>query len=197
MWLAGGAMTEEGTPESPVPDPNPELVAKLETLAARLRSVSRGAGVLRLEDVWAGTEEELLEAVRTQGVSGLEDIAVLHDAGRVYVYSSTRMTPQYALMSARADADDLRHAVAETVRSDSMVYPRPTAVEFFCGAPYFFSPEAVDEAIGRLLGDPQYRDIQEIRASNGARYLYSSDHMVAPLAQSLAEWDAVDRFNNF
>ena len=55
----------------------------------------------------------------------------------------------------------------------------------------------MDEAIGHLLGDPQYQDIQEIRASNGARYLYSSDHMVAPLAQSLAEWDAVDRFNNF
>jgi hypothetical protein len=191
-------MSEEAAPEAPPPPPpDPEMLAALETLAARLRSVSKGAGVLRLEDVWGGTEEALLEAVRTQGVAGLEDMALLHDGGRTYVYSSRRMTPQYALMSARADADDLRHAIAETVRSDSVVYPRPTAVEFFCGAPYFFAPDAVDEAIGRLLGDPQYQDIQEISASNGARFLYSSAHMVAPLAQSLAEWAAVDRFNNF
>jgi hypothetical protein len=184
---------EDGVPEAP----DPTLLPRLEALAAKVRSASRAAGVVRLDDIWTGTEEEFLEAVRTEGLSGFDDIALIRDAGRTYVYSSRRMTGEYALLAARADADDLRHAVAETVRSDSIIYPRPTPIEFFYGAPYFFSPEAVDAAVDGIAGDPQYADICQLRASNGALFLYSSDHMQSAYAQSLAEWAAVERHQNW
>ncbi len=177
--------------------PDPTLLARLDALARKVRSASRAAGVVRLDAVWTGTEEELLQAARAEGVSGFEDITLIRDAGRTYVYSSQRMTTQYALQAARAECEDLRHVIAETVRSDSVVYPRPTPVEFFYGAPYFLSPEAVMAAIDALSSDPQYADIRRLNASDGSLFLYSADHMHPGSAQALAEWDAVERFQNF
>jgi hypothetical protein len=176
---------------------DPTLPARLEALAARVRSASRAAGVVRLDDVWTGTEEEFLQLLRADGVSGFDDIEVIRDAGRTYVYSSRRMTSQYALLAARAECEDLRHTIVETVRSDSVVYPRPTSVTFFYGAPCFFSPEAVAAAIDALSSDPQYADILQLNASDGSLYLYSADHLHPAYAQSLAEWDAVERYQSF
>jgi hypothetical protein len=177
--------------------PDPTLLERLEAVAVKVRSASRAAGVVRLDDVWTGTEEEFLQAVQTEGVSGFEDLALIQDAGRTYAYSSKRMTSQYALLAARAECDDLRCAIVANVRSDSELYPRPTPLSFFYGQPYFLSPEAVAAAVEGILADPQYADILQIAASDGTPYLYSSDHMPQAYAQSLAEWDAVDRLNNF
>ena len=180
-------------PESP----DPTLSARLETLARKVRSASRARCVVRLDDVWTGTEEEFLQSARAEGVSGLEDIALIRDAGRTYAYSERQMTSQYALQAARAECEDIRHVIAETVRSDSVVYPRPTPVQFFYGAPYFLSPEAVMAAIDALSSDLQYADTQRLNASDGSLFLYSADHMHPGHAQSAAEWDAVERFQNF
>ena len=43
-------------PESP----DPTLLARLEALAINVRSARRAAGVVSLDDVWTGTEEEFL-----------------------------------------------------------------------------------------------------------------------------------------
>ena len=180
-------------PESP----DPTLLARLDALADRVRSASRARGVVRLDDVWTGTEEEFLHVARGGAVSGLEDIALIRDGGRTYVYSERLMTSQYALLAARAESEDLPYIIAETVRSDSVVYPRPTSVQFFCGAPYFLSPDMVAAAVEALSSDPQYADIRQLRASDGSLYLYSAEHMHPAYAQSLAEWDAVGRFQNF
>ncbi len=94
------------------------------------------------------------------------------------------------------DTLDAVGAIAEAVRRDSAIYPRPTPVAALCEAP-FGLPEADAPAIlDRLLADPSCSDIRLVAASDGSRFLYSSRHMSDVLASSRAEWMAVGHPQN-
>jgi hypothetical protein len=152
--------------------------------------------VVRLDQVWGGTEDEFLKSIRTDAVLGFEDIALIRDFGRAYLYSERHMTGQYAEAAARAQCEDVRHVIAETVRADSVTYPRPTSVEAFTEPPFLLSRKALTAVIDGISGDPKYADIRPLRASDGSLFLFSSDHLDPAYAESLAEWIAVGSLKN-
>lgn len=175
---------------------DPVLLERLEALATKVREASRSASVVGLDQVWTQSADEYVKSGGAGAVSGFEDIAVVRDHGRAYLYSERHMTRQYAEAAATAQWEDIRHVIAETVRADSITYPRPTSVEAFSEPPFLLSPEALTAAIDVISGDPSYADIHPLRASDGSLFLFSSDHLDPAYAESLAEWLAVGSMNN-
>ena len=116
--------------------------------------------------------------------------------GSVYLYSERHITANYAALLARMEEDDPLAAIAETVREESRVYPRPTNVSLFTVTPFDMDPSDVEQRVAALLQDPGYDDIRQIRASTGAVYLYSEQYLKGDLARSLVDWQEVGQYEN-
>lgn len=163
--------------------------------AARLVRDESGAGrITPLERAWEGRLEDLQAALDEDGDAN--DIRVLHEGGRVFLFSGISMTAAYASLAARADSGSIVSAIAETVRHDSRVYPRPTPLSAFSGPPFNLSPDALAASLEEVAADPSLSDIKEVRASDDSVFLYSSDEMDPGQALSRAEWMAVGRYEN-
>jgi hypothetical protein len=116
--------------------------------------------------------------------------------GAIYLFSETYMAPGYATLLGRAAAKDPLATIAETVRDNARIYPRPTSIKSFEETLFDINPAELEAHVARLLEMPEYEDIKKATASNGAVYLYSITHMAEGQAQYLAEWDAVGRDAN-
>lgn len=181
-----------------MPEPlEPTVAERLQALALEVREASRELRVIPLADIWTGTEDEYLLAAGTEAMAGCEDVAFIRDGERIYLYSERSMTRPYAEAVARTQCDDKRHTIAETVRADSITYPRPTPLSTFSESPFMLSPETVAAAVEALAGDPNFSDIQQTCASDGTPFLFSSIHMNPAHARSLAEWIAVESLQNW
>jgi len=165
-------------------------------LAVRVRQASREGKLVPLEEAGQGSEAEFLAWKRTQETSTVDDIVSICELGQVYLYSELHMTRSYAQMLARAGCRDIRRAIVQTVRDESAAYPRPTPMESFRKPPFSFSAEALQQACEAILGNPEYADIHQIRASNGSVFLFSSTYMDPAHAASLADWLAADHLRN-
>ncbi len=169
---------------------DPALRQRLQAVATEVLEAARSSRVVALDEVWTGTEEEYLRASALP--VGCGDIAVIRDSGRVYLYSEILMTRPYAESCAQSRCDDKRHVIAETVRAESLTYPRPTPVSAFSEPPFLLSAETAAAAIATFAGDPSFADIQQISASDGTPFLFSSRHLAPAHACALAEWIAVE-----
>jgi hypothetical protein len=178
---------------TPTESLEPALRQRLQALATDVREASRSARVVALEDVWSGTEEEYLRSIAFHAEAGCDDVALVRDSGRVYLFSQLLMTRPYAEACAQSQCEDKRHVIAETVRAESLTYPRPTSVATFGEPPFMLSTESVDAAIAAFAGDAAYDDIQAVSASDGTPFLFSTNHLTPAHARSLAEWIAVER----
>jgi hypothetical protein len=116
--------------------------------------------------------------------------------GAAFVYSETYMTRNYAEILARVEAKDPLVVISETVREESRVYPRPTAIELFREPVFGIGSTEIETHVAHLLEQPEFTDIKQVIASNGARYLYSELYMSKDLASSTVEWLEVERFEN-
>lgn len=117
---------------------------------------------------------------------------VRHEEDVIY-YSNKHISNTYADLLIRLEKGDLLELIAHTVRHESKIYPRPTTAEVFLGSPYNFTKKQLPELLKKLYENEAYQDIQEVRASNDALYLYSTLHITATYAQSLAEWIEVEQ----
>lgn len=169
---------------------------QLEALADNVRQVSRAAHVIRLDEAWAETEDELSALLQDPDAADYQDLAMVHEGDHTYLYSTAFMTEQYATVAARKEEGDPVRMIAETVRYDSETYPRPTQLQVFELDPYILSPDEALDAVKRMSEDPRYADIKLIRASDGTPYLFSAGRMHPDHAQSLAEWFSVGQFNS-
>jgi hypothetical protein len=175
----------------------PTLAERLQALAVQVRISSRNLQLVRLSEVWATSEEEYVEASGSNAMAGCEDILLIRDHGDVFVFSELSMTPRYAEAVARTQCDDKRHTIAETVRADSMTYPRPTPLSIFSESPFGLSTDAVLAAVQAFSDDPTFADIQQTSASDGTPFLFSAAHMDRTHARALAEWIAVESQQNW
>lgn len=166
---------------------------KLEALAEKVRGASRAGVLVRLDEVWPGGEHEF---VTLPAEARIPDIVEIREGEKTYLYSDRHMTRAYAEAAALSASGDPQRIIAATVRSDSAGYPRPTPVATFRGQPYCLSKEEVTAAVGRMRVSPQYADINQVCASDGAEFLFSSDHLSREQAASMAEWIAVGRHDN-
>jgi len=122
----------------------------------------------------------------------LYELAV-EDGSRRY-YSSHFMTETYARILLQKQGDP-RRLIAETVRKNSAVYPRPVPLDIFTQPPFDLARQEVLNNLERMAADEQYRDILPTTTSAYSVFLYSTLHL-EPDASMLAEWFDVGRFNN-
>jgi hypothetical protein len=173
-----------------MPDMNAE---EFEVLVETVRKAACAGELVRADEVYPGGEAEFAALIAASGAS---DLAWIHESDKAYLYSDHHMTRAYAEAAALGASGNPLRMISATVRSDSVTYPRPTPVETFYGKPFCLSAEEVAAAVARMHMDSRYADITAARASNGAEFLFSSDHMSCDQAASMAEWLAVGQDNN-
>ena len=136
----------------------------------------------------------LAEMLKDERFQDMQSITVA--TGVDFLFSETYITKNYAAILARAEANDPGVTIAETVREESRLYPRPTNVVLFEEQVFNITPEQLETFLAHSLGRQEFQDIRLIQASTGARYLYSNLHLSADYAQSLVEWEEVGRDQN-
>ncbi|RPJ81925.1 MAG: hypothetical protein EHM13_09715 [Acidobacteria bacterium] len=166
----------------------------IDRVAGVVRAESSGGRPTRMESAWDGSVEDLQSALAESGDAG--DITVLQEGGKVFLFSDRWMTVAYASIAVRAEAGSSTSSIADTVRHDSRLYPRPTPVVTFLAPPFNLSPDQLDAALDAISADASLGDIKRICASDGSVFLYSSAEMDAGQAASRAEWMAVGRYEN-
>ena len=129
-------------------------------------------------------------------VEGSEDLHELasQDGSRHY-YSSHFMTGAYARILLQKKGDQLR-LIAETVRENCALYPRPVPLDIFTQPPFDLARQEVLEDLERMAAEEEYRDILPTTTSASRIFLYSTLHLELEYASMLAEWLDVGQFNN-
>jgi hypothetical protein len=129
-------------------------------------------------------------------VEGIEDLHYLAapDGSRSY-YSSNFMTEAYAQILLRKQGDRLR-LIAEVVRGNSALYPRPVPLDIFTHPPFEFTQQEVLNDLERMQGEAEYRDIVPTTTSTSRVFLYSTLYLEPDHASMLGEWFDVGQFNN-
>jgi hypothetical protein len=129
-------------------------------------------------------------------VEGSEDLHELasQDGSRHY-YSSHFMTGAYARILLQKKGDQLR-LIAETVRENCALYPRPVPLDIFTQPPFDLARQEVLEDLERMAAEEEYRDILPTTTSASRIFLYSTLHLEPEYASMLAEWLDVGQFNN-
>lgn len=125
-----------------------------------------------------------------------QDIVEVEGQKSHYYYSTHSMSDNYAKLSILAQEKDHCGVVAEVVRFECVTYPRPYSVEMLHYAPFWMTDEEINAALLGLKTKADCQDIQEVRASNDAVYLFSQQHMNKAMAQGLCEWIEVEQFAN-
>ncbi len=116
------------------------------------------------------------------------------DGTRSY-FSSQTMTREYASMLLQRHDDPLR-LIAEVVRQNSAVYPRPVPLDMFAQPPIEMNGEQILDCLNRIATEEEYRDIASTVTSTSTTYLYSTLHLEPDHASMLAEWFDVGQFEN-
>lgn len=167
----------------------------VETLINAIRQASQTARLSTLEELQAlvapaGNPEELLADTEAA------DIKMMRGSNTVYFFSDSTMTDVYALHLFRISERNPLRMVAETVRDESRLYPRPTPAYTFLGTPFNLSQGELEMVLGQLNDNPEMQDIRTVTVSNGALYLFSTDYLSIPYGEYLAEWNEVGQAEN-
>jgi hypothetical protein len=128
-----------------------------------------------------------------EGSADLNDLAA-QDGARSY-YSSDFMTEAYARILLHKQGDRLR-LIAETVRENSALYPRPVPLDLFTKPPFELTQQEVLNDLERMGSEEEYRDIVSTMTSTSRVFLYSTLHLEPDHASMLAEWLDVGQSNN-
>lgn len=194
-----GAETEvkaevEAAPEAIAPDDPAVRVAehiRAESRAERLVDPS-----VFTEEAFSLTENELAQVwVQFATEEQYADIVRTADerTGVEYLHAEYILSVAFAKLMLRKQANDPQYLIAEVVRENSELWPRPVAASFFSDTELFsMTADEVGDVVKAMMADPAYADIKSVTTSNGAIYLYSDRFMVGPVAQRKAEWVEVE-----
>lgn len=117
--------------------------------------------------------------------------------GELFFFSDRYMGAGYARVLARAAGKDPCATVAETVRDESRIYPRPTCVLRFLETAYSIQESELKTVVEKMLERPEFDDIRLIvHPTTGGVYLYSIRHLDQRTAESLMDWEEVGRDAN-
>ena len=117
-----------------------------------------------------------------------------HD-GLPRYYSEQYMSVAYARLLVQKEGDPLV-LIAETVRENSKVYPRPISRDTFKNEPFALTEEEMVTCLEKMKAGDQYNDIAQTVTSEGVVYLYSTLHLDPDYASMLAEWVDVGQYRN-
>ena len=129
---------------------------------------------------------ELLAAYLDKLVFEYNEIAFMtSDNGQPLYYSTQFMTESYAEFILKKGNPLF---IAEIVRENSQIYPRPVPLDFFLDDPFNFSMKQIGDFMDSTNMTPELQDIRSVTSSTGKVFLYSSRSLDRDHAQALAEW---------
>jgi len=169
--------------------------------AARLLPSSELTGIMEAstrgsasEPAGAPLSAGELEALIAEAAE--DDIKLMRGTRDIYYFSETHITAAYALHLFRVMERDPARMVADTVRDESRIYPRPTPAYIFLESPFNMSEAELDGVLWQISQRNDMTDIKSTTVSNGALYLYSTLHLTVPHAETMAEWNEVGQAEN-
>lgn len=143
-----------------------------------------------------GEAPSALDEILRTALAAHPDLAVVEEGtGERRFYSSQFMTVAYAGLLLRNEGDR-RCLIAETVRENSSLYPRPLPLGAFEQPPFCLTREELLACVQEMASEKVFRDIARTRTSAGNDYLYSTAHLDPDYAASLAEWIDVGQYEN-
>lgn len=175
-----------------------EIIRK-KSQAGQLASENEIFQELLNRDILKGDGEEsqhLFKEILEETLNRYEDLEKLPDKGEEpRFYSSQFMTESYTRILSQKETN-LLLLIAEVVRENSAVYPRPVPLDLFGDSPFNLSQDQLQGYLEQMAREEGYRDIKQTTASTGNVFLFSSLHLEPDYASMLAEWFDVGQFNN-
>jgi hypothetical protein len=170
-------------------------------IAERVRADSRDTEILTpvaalaAEIGWDGNADSPDEIRKDPRYDDIK--TVTSAAGEVFFYSGRHMSDYYALILARVAAHDPCATIADTVRDESRIYPRPTCVLFFREKLFGMNEADLRALVDTTLARPEFSDIEMlVHPSTGGVYLYSSQYLDREAAFSVMDWQEVGKDAN-
>lgn len=153
----------------------------------------RGQQLLESEDVGLKAHwETILEQVLTEN----PDLREISGRKRIsYFFSVQSMSETYAGILVMKLESPL-WLIAEVVRENSRLYPRPVPLDSFREPPFELTQEEIAECLVTMGEQREYQDIAQTVTSIGTPFLYSTQHLEPRYASTLAEWLDVGQANN-
>lgn len=110
-------------------------------------------------------------------------------SGALYLYCDRHITDKYAVLLARTAVNDTCTAIAQTVREESRIYPRPINITAFTSQIFGIPPASLQPCIVRVLNLPEFSDIRKlVHPDTQAVYLYSNQYINEDQAFSVMKW---------
>jgi hypothetical protein len=189
-------------------DPGTEGESRAQAIAAMIRQESEAGQLISDSEIFRRAADQHLlpspgpdpaeEAGKLieEVVSGREDLHELSPPeGSRHYYSSNFMTQAYALILLQKQGDPLR-LIAETVRQNSALYPRPVPLDIFTPPPFGLTRQEILNHLERMAAAEEYRDIASTTTSTSRVFLYSNLYLEPEHASMLAEWLDVGQAKN-
>lgn len=140
-----------------------------------------------------GSEFETLLRKTMEGNSDLREFP--GKDGLPHYYSSQCMSELYLRILLHKGEDPLQ-LIAEIIRENSSLYPRPVPIDIFFDSPFDLTEEEILICLGKMSAQEEYQDITRTKTSTGAVFLYSSHYLDSGYASMLAEWFDVGQAEN-
>lgn len=180
-------------PQSCRTDTADEVTAEL--LAAVIRQESELSRLITVSELQARFSAADVNSI-LRAAAAATDLIRIEGAVAVYYYSNRSMTASYVEQLVRVEEYDPLQLVTETVRAESRDYSRPTALAGLAEPPFQLARSELAFVLAQVTQSQGAGDIRSCTASNGAVYLYSSDYLTDLHARRLAEFYAVEVWQN-
>jgi len=115
--------------------------------------------------------------------------------GTPHYYSTQSLSEIYARILILREENPLL-LLAQIIRENSAIYPRPVPLDLFRESPFDLTPEEISECLKNMREGKEYEDIAQTTTSIGTIFLYSNQHLDPDYASMLAEWFDVGQANN-
>jgi len=153
----------------------------------------KGQLLLELEDIEQKTH---LENMLKQGLQENPDLREISGRNGIpYYYSAQSLSETYAGILVRKSENPL-WLIADVVRENSRLYPRPVPFDSFREPPFGLTPEEIAECLASMGQQKEYQDIAQTITSIGTLFLYSRQYLEPDHAFTLAEWLDVGQVNS-
>jgi hypothetical protein len=152
-----------------------------------------GQCLLKSED---GDEWSHFETVLKEAVDKNEDIKEISGSDGIPRYYSTLSLSETYVRILTQKKENPISLMAEIVRENSSIYPRPVPLNIFKESPFDFTQDELLGCLKKMAEQREYRDIAQTITSIGTIFLYSTQHLEPDYASSLAEWLEVGQVSN-
>ena len=201
MPLLAGTKSESVVKSKSLKETDPAACA----LAAIIRQSSEAGRLISESDILRRSEDEHVfpssdgrraeEVLRKLVLEGEDLHELAAENGSRFYYSSRFMTSDYAGILLYKEGDPLR-LIAEIVRDNSKIYPRPVPLDLFIQPPFELSRQEMAAHLDRMAKEEGYGDIAAVTTSQSSVFLFSTLHLDPDYASMLAEWLDVGQSNN-